>query len=50
MTAKPNVRNTREVEKHSINTNTSADDKKTKDCPQITSCYKSETRNNNFII
>ena len=34
MMAKPNVRNTREVEKRSIDTNTSADDKKTKDCPQ----------------
>ena len=30
--AKPNVRNTREVEKRSVDTNTSADDKKTKDC------------------
>ena len=34
MVAKPNVRNTREVEKRSVDTNTSADDKKTKDCPQ----------------
>ena len=34
MMAKPNVRNAREVEKHSVDTNTSADDKKTKDCPQ----------------
>ena len=34
MMAKPNVRNTREVEKCSVDTNTSADDKKTKDCPQ----------------
>ena len=34
MMAKPNVRNTREVEKRSVDTNTSADDKKTKDCPQ----------------
>ena len=31
---KPNVRNTREVEKRSVDTNTSADDKNTKDCPQ----------------
>ena len=30
MMAKPNVRNTREVEKHSVDTNTSADDKKLK--------------------
>ena len=34
MMAKPNVRNTREVEKHAVNTNTSADDKKDKGCPQ----------------
>ena len=34
MMTKPNVRNTREVEKRSVDTNTSADDKKTKDCPQ----------------
>ena len=34
MMAKPNVRNTREIEKRSVDTNTSADDKKTKDCPQ----------------
>ena len=34
MMAKPNVRNTREVEKLSVDTNTSADDKKAKDCPQ----------------
>ena len=34
MMAKLNVRNTREVEKRSVDTNTSADDKKTKDCPQ----------------
>ena len=33
MMAKPNVRNTREVEKRSVNTNTSADDKKDKGCP-----------------
>ena len=32
MMAKLNVRNTREVEKHSVGTNTRADDKKTKDC------------------
>ena len=31
---KPTVRNTREVEKHSVDTNTSADDKKSKDYPQ----------------
>ena len=31
--AKPNVRNTREVEMQSVITNTSADDKKAKDCP-----------------
>ena len=30
MMAKPNVRNTREVEKRSVDTNTSADDKKTR--------------------
>jgi len=41
---KPNVRNTREIEKHSvdtIDTNTSADDKKTiaKDCPQEVVTY-----------
>jgi len=41
MMAKPNVRNTREVEKHSVDTNTSADDKKTiaKDCPQQVVTY-----------
>ena len=33
MMAKPNVRNTREVEKRTVNTNTSADDKKDKGCP-----------------
>ena len=37
--AKPNVRNTREVEKRSVDTNTSADDKKTKDCPQQVVTY-----------
>ena len=36
--AKPNMRNTREVEKHSVDTNTSAD-KKTKDCPQQVVTY-----------
>ena len=36
---KPNVRNTREVEKRSVDTNTSADDKKTKDCPQQVVTY-----------
>ena len=39
MMAKPNVRNTREVEKRSVDTNTSADDKKTKDCPQQVVTY-----------
>ena len=36
---KPSVRNTREVEKRSVDTNTSADDKKTKDCPQQVVTY-----------
>ena len=39
MMAKPSVRNTREVEKRSVDTNTSADDKKTKDCPQQVVTY-----------
>ena len=39
MMAKPNVRNTREVEKRSVDTNTSADDKKTKDCAQQVVTY-----------
>ena len=39
MMAMPNVRNTREVEKSSVDTNTSADDKKTKDCPQQVVTY-----------
>ena len=39
MMAKSNVRNTREVEKCSVDTNTSADDKKTKDCPQQVVTY-----------
>ena len=39
MMAKPNVRITREVEKRSVDTNTSADDKKTKDCPQQVVTY-----------
>ena len=39
MMAKPNVRNTREVEKCSVDTNTSADDKKTKDCPHQVVTY-----------
>ena len=39
MMAKPNVRNTREVEKRSINTNTSADDKKDKGCPDQVVTY-----------
>ena len=37
--AKPNMRNTREVEKRSVDTNTSADDKKTKGCPQQVVTY-----------
>ena len=39
MMAKPNIRNTREVEKRSVDTNTSADDKKDKDCPQQVVTY-----------
>ena len=39
MMAKPNVRNTREVEKCFFDTNTSADNKKTKDCPQQVVTY-----------
>ena len=39
MMAKPNVRNTREVEKRSVDTNTSADDKRTKDWPQQVVTY-----------
>ena len=39
MMAKPNVRNTREIEKRSVNTNTSADDKKDKGCPQQVVTY-----------
>jgi len=41
MMAKPNVRNTREIEKRSVDTNTSADDKETidKDCPQQVVTY-----------
>ena len=39
MMTKHNVRNTRQVEKHSVDTNTSADDKKTKDCPQQVVTY-----------
>ena len=39
MTAKPIVRNTREAEKHSVDTNTSADDKKAKDCRQQVITY-----------
>ena len=39
MMVKPNVRNTREVEKRSVNTNTSADDKKDKGCPQQVVTY-----------
>ena len=35
MMAKPNVRNTREVEKHAVDTNSNADDKKDKGCPQV---------------
>ena len=37
--AKPNVRNTREAEKRSVDTNTSANDKKTNDCPQQVVTY-----------
>ena len=39
MMDKPNVRNIREVEKRSIDTNTSADYEKTKDCPQQVVTY-----------
>ena len=39
MMVKPNVRNTREVEKRSVNTNTSADNKKDKGCPQQVVTY-----------
>ena len=39
MMAEPNVRNTREVEKRFIDSNTSADDKKTKDCLQQVVTY-----------
>ena len=39
MMAKLNVRNTREVEKYSVGTNTRADDKKTKDCLQQVVTY-----------
>ena len=39
MMAKLNVRNTREIEKRSVDTNTSADDKKTKDYPQQVVTY-----------
>ena len=39
MMAKPNIRNVREVVKRSIDTNTSADEKKTKDCPQQVVTY-----------
>jgi len=41
MMAKPNVRNTREIEERSVDTNTSADDKKViaKDCPQQVVTY-----------
>ena len=37
--ARPNVRNTREVKGRSVDTNTNADDKKTKDCPQQVVTY-----------
>ena len=37
--ARPNVRNTRGVERRSVDTNTSADDKKTKGCPQQVVTY-----------
>ena len=36
---KPNLRSTREVEKRSVDTNTSADDKKTKGCPDQVVTY-----------
>ena len=39
MMTRPNVRNTRKVEKRSVNTNTSADDKKDKGCPQQVVTY-----------
>ena len=39
MIAKPNIRNIREVEKRSIDTNTSADNKTAKDCPQQVVTY-----------
>ena len=39
MMAKPSVRNTREVEKRSVDTNTSADDKKDHDCLQQVVTY-----------
>ena len=39
MMARPNVRNTREVKKRSLHTNNSADDKKTKYCPQQVVTY-----------
>ena len=39
MMTKPNLKNTREVEKRSVDTNTSADDKKTKYCPQQVVTY-----------
>ena len=39
MMARRNMRNTREVEKRSVNTNTSADDKKDKGCPDQVVTY-----------
>ena len=39
MMARSNVRNTREVKKRSLHTNNSADDKKTKYCPQQVVTY-----------
>ena len=39
MMAKPSIRNTREVEKRSVDTNTSADDNKDKGCPQQVVTY-----------
>ena len=39
MMAKPNVRNARKVEKRSVDTNTSADNKKDKSCPDQVVTY-----------
>ena len=40
MMAKPNARNIRKVKKRSVDINTSADDKKTKDYPQQIVTYR----------